>query len=296
MATVSSPRRPPPPAPSAEPAETVADLLRRLGNIPARRVRLHPTPGTATERDLIAANEDKFRTALYELVDGTLVEKPMGLEESGIAALLIMFLNSFVHPRRLGLVTAPHGPFRIESGSIRLPDISFFARASQPGGKDPKGPIAPVAPALAVEVLSKSNTKAEIARKLDEYFASGTRLAWIVDPKKQSVRVHTSPTVSTLLKGDAVLDGGDVLPGFQLPLTDLFPEPRCRFRHAGPPSISSIGRPTRHGHRLIPPPTSPTRPRPSRPRRLRTCSAAWAASRPAASASTRRPARPRSAT
>jgi Uma2 family endonuclease len=223
MATVSSPRRTPQPAPSAESTETVADLLRRLGGIPARRVRLHPTPGTATERDLIRANDSKLRTALCELVDGTLVEKPMGLEESGIAALLIMFLNNFVHPRRLGLVTDPDGPFRIESGSIRLPDISFFARASHPGGKNPRGPIARVAPDLAVEVLSKSNTKAEIARKLREYFASGTRLAWIVDPRTKTVRVHTSPTESTLLKGDAVLDGGDVLPGFQLPLADLFP-------------------------------------------------------------------------
>ena len=212
----------PSPAPSAEPAETVADLLRRLGGIPARRVRLRPTPGTATEQDLIRENENKLRTALCELVDGTLVEKPMGLEESGIAALLIMFLNAFVHPRRLGLVTAPDGPFRVRSGSIRLPDICFFARASQPDRKNPKGPVARVAPDLAVEVLSKSNTKAEIARKLDEYFAAGTRLAWIVDPKKRTVRVHTSPAASALLKGDAALDGGDVLPGFRLPLADLF--------------------------------------------------------------------------
>jgi Uma2 family endonuclease len=223
MATATSPRRrAPKPEPSPHP-ETVADLLRRLGGIPARRVRLYPTPGTASERDLIAANEDKFRTALYELVDGTLVEKPMGLEESGIAALLIMFLNNFVHPRGLGLVTAPDGPFRTESGSIRLPDISFFARARRPGGKTPKGPVAPVALDLAVEVLSKSNTKKEIARKLDEYFASGTRLAWIVDPKTKTVRVHTSPAQSTRLERDAVLDGGDVLPGFRLTLAELFP-------------------------------------------------------------------------
>jgi Uma2 family endonuclease len=232
MATAPSPRRTSRPAaepiPSAGPAETVADLLRRLGSIPARRVRLHPTPGTATERDLIRENESKLRTALYELVDGTLVEKPKGLEESGLAALLIMFLNNFVHPRRLGLVTAPDGPFRIESGSIRLPDVSFFVRANQPGGKSPGGPVAQVAPDLAVEILSKSNTKAEIARKLREYFASGARLAWIVDPRTRTVRVHTSPTESTRLDAETgVLDGGDVLPGFRLALADLFPGPEA---------------------------------------------------------------------
>ena len=66
----------------------MADLLRRLGNIPAHRVRLHPPPGTATEKDLIRNNESLFRTAICELVDGTLVEKPVGWEESAIAVLI----------------------------------------------------------------------------------------------------------------------------------------------------------------------------------------------------------------
>ena len=81
-----------------------------------------------------------------------------------------------------------------------------------------------VGPDLAVEVLSKSNTKAEIALKLREYLGSGTRLAWIVDPKTRSVVVHTSPDESTRLDlvSKAVLDGGDVLPGFRLALADLF--------------------------------------------------------------------------
>ena len=113
---------------------------------------------------------------------------------------------------------------RTTEPQVRAPDVAFLSRARFPGGKRPKGPIAPIAPDLAVEVLSKSNTKAEIARKLREYFASGTRLAWIVDPKTKSVRVHTSPTGSTRLDlaTRGVLDGGDVLPGFRLPLADLF--------------------------------------------------------------------------
>jgi hypothetical protein len=98
MATAASARRrPTTPEPSHRP-ETVADLLRRLGGIPARRVRLHPTPGTATERDVIAANESKERTALYELVDGTLVEKGMGYEESEIAVLTVIHLGNCYPP------------------------------------------------------------------------------------------------------------------------------------------------------------------------------------------------------
>lgn len=223
MATVSPPRRAPRPAPMAVPTETVADLLRRLGGIPARRVRLHPAPGTATERDLIAANESKLRTALYELVDGTLVEKGMGYEESKLAMLIAIHLGNFVVPRKLGDISGEAGMMRTTETQVRAPDVAFLSRARFPGGKAPKGPIAPVAPDLAVEVLSKSNTKAEIALKLREYFAAGTRLAWIVDPRTKAVRVHTSPTASTRLDVETgVLDGGDVLPGFRLALSALF--------------------------------------------------------------------------
>ncbi len=225
MATAATPRRrPPEPTPSADPPETVADLLRRLGNIPARRVRLHPTPGTATLNDAVAVNERKNRTALCELVDGTLVEKPMGFEESVLAMRIGRLLGNFVDPRNLGLITGEAGMMVIGGGLLRMPDVAFIARKSCPGGKLPKGPAPAVAPDLAVEVLSKSNTKAEIARKLREYFSSGTRLAWIVDPKTKSIRVHTAPTESTRLDlaSGGVLDGGDVLPGFRLLLADLF--------------------------------------------------------------------------
>ena len=85
---------------------------------------------------------------------------------------------------------------------------------------------APERPATLADLLrrleSKSNTKAEIARKLEEYFAAGTRLAWVVDPKSRTVRVHTEPRESVALGVDGVLDGGDVLRGLRLPVRDVF--------------------------------------------------------------------------
>ncbi len=75
---------------------------------------------------------------------------------------------------------------------------------------------------LAVEVISRKNIKLEIARKLDEYFAAGTRLVWVVDPKTQTVRVHTAPKESVIKRIGDVLDGAAVLPGFQLPVQDVF--------------------------------------------------------------------------
>jgi Uma2 family endonuclease len=202
--------------------DSVADLLRRLGRIPAARVRLQPPPGTATERDLVRNNESKLKTAICELVDGTLVEKAMGWNESEIAAFICYAILSFTRPRKFGKVLGADGMQRIVSGLIRVPDVSFFARGRLTRAQHGASPIAPIAGDLVVEVVSKSNTKPEIARKLKEYFAAGSRLAWVVEPKPQTVRVHTSPSEYVVLGLDDWLDGGNVLPGFRLAVRDLF--------------------------------------------------------------------------
>lgn len=212
---------PRPPARPSHPA-TVADLIRSLGNIPANRVRIVPSPGTATENDLLANNESLFRSALCELVAGTLVEKSMGIEESEIAILLSTALANFVYPRKLGMLLAPDGMLRLVTGLVRAPDVSFISRESYPGGKKPTEPIAPMAPDLAVEILSKSNSKTEMNRKLREYFDAGTRLVWYVDPRKHTVRVYRSPAELVTLGLTDDLEGGEVLPGFRMAVRDLF--------------------------------------------------------------------------
>ena len=126
MATASIPNRIPV-DPASRPAN-VAELLRRLGRIPASRVRLQPPPGTATEKDLVRINESKFKTAICELVDGTLVEKAMGWNESEIAILIAVALSNFSRPRKLGRVLGADGMQRMVPGLIRIPDVSFFAR------------------------------------------------------------------------------------------------------------------------------------------------------------------------
>jgi Uma2 family endonuclease len=202
--------------------ENVGQLLRRLGNIPASRVRLEPPPGTATERDLIHHNESKLRSAICELVDGTLVEKAMGWSESEIAGLIIHAILSFTRPRKLGRVLTPDGMQRLAPGLVRIPDVSYFARGKLTKAKHGASPIAPLAGDLVVEVVSKSNTKPEIARKLREYFAAGSRLAWVVEPRARTVRVHTAPEAFAVLGMDDWLDGGSVLPGFRLAVREVF--------------------------------------------------------------------------
>lgn len=81
-----------------------------------------------------------------------------------------------------------------------------------------------VAPDLAAEVLSKSNTPKEMSIKREEYFKAGVEVVWEIDPKKRTIDVYTEPTNPVTLGIDDTLDGGSVLPGFKLPLTDFFAE------------------------------------------------------------------------
>lgn len=203
---------------------TVADLTEKFGPIPYSRIRHQPAPGTAMEQDVIqiALHEDR----LCELVDGVLVEKTMGNYESCLAALLIHFLWAFVREHDLGYVLATDGMARLAPGLVRIPDASFVAWDRLPNRRVPRDPISELAPDLAVEVLSKTNTKREMSRKLDDYFAAGVRLVWYVDPKTESVQCYTSPTTSTMVKAPEALDGGEVLPGFILPLNQLFEQPK----------------------------------------------------------------------
>jgi Uma2 family endonuclease len=114
---------------------------------------------------------------------------------------------------------------RLASGLVRIPDVSFIAWEKLPGRRLPRQPIPDLLPDLVVEVLSEGNTPHEIARKLDEYFALGVRLVWLVNPALETVEVYTSHHQSLLLDKSAILDGGVVLPGFTLPICILFTEP-----------------------------------------------------------------------
>jgi Uma2 family endonuclease len=183
-------------------------------------VRLHPPPGTATERDLIRLNDHSNR--LYELVDGVLVEKVMGYPESSLTCELIRLLGNFLAQHDLGILGGADGTLRLMPGLVRIPDISFVSWDHLPNRTIPRDPIPDLAPDLAVEVLSEGNTRQEMARKLREYFLCGVRLVWFVDMDRRTVQVFTAPDQSVVLTEKDTLDGGDVLPGLALPLKQVF--------------------------------------------------------------------------
>lgn len=161
---------------------------------------------------------------LFELVEGVLLEKAVGFIQSGLAGFLLGVLNAFVIPRNLGIVTGADGTVELMAGLVRIPDVAFTRWDRLPGRRYPTAPIPRLAPNLAVEVLSRSNTPGEMAVKRQDYFTAGVELVWEIDPGARTVAVYTSVTQVTTLTPTHTLDGGFLLPGFTLPLQELFAE------------------------------------------------------------------------
>lgn len=222
MTTTATPPTPALTEAAPEPAvpETLADLHQRLGGVPLERIRCQPPPGTATEADVLLRPNGEKR--LFELVDGVLVEKPMGLYESRLAAVLVYLLEQFLEQHDLGFVFGADATMRLRPRLVRLPDASFVSWERFPNRRLPAERVPDLAPDLAVEVISEGNTEAEMEAKLDEYFAAGVRLVWYLYPEPRTARVYTSRTDVHLLNEDESLEGDPVLPGFRLLIRDWF--------------------------------------------------------------------------
>ncbi|HUG71276.1 MAG TPA: Uma2 family endonuclease [Pirellulaceae bacterium] len=199
---------------------TIADLQAHLGDIPLERIRLFPPPGYATEAHVLEIQDREDR--LCELEDGILVEKPMGWYESILALLVAYKINGYLEDHDLGQVLGADGSLKILPGVVKIPDVSFVSWARFPKTQLGRRPIPALIPDLVVEVLSDTNTKREMAMKLDRYFNAGVRLVWYIDPQSRSAVAYTSPSQSVHIDEDGQLDGQSVLPGFSLSLAWLF--------------------------------------------------------------------------
>jgi len=204
-----------------EPIWTVADLVAKLGDVPPERILMTPAPGMATEADVIRLAE-RADKRLCELVDGILVEKAMSVHSTFLAAWLVHVLMDFVVRHDLGFVNGADALSRMATANVRIPDVSFYSWEQCGGRRIPDVALMTVSPALAVEVLSPSNTGREMRQKREEYFPSGSRLVWEFDPRTRTVRVFTGVQTSELLTEADQLTGGAVLPGFAVSLRDVF--------------------------------------------------------------------------
>jgi Uma2 family endonuclease len=208
-------------------ADTFDQLHARIGLVPLNRIRTNPPPGTATEQHVLDARDGPIKR-LVELIDGVLVEKPVGSPEAFLGGRLFRIIADFADEYELGVALPGDGPLRLRPGNIRYPDVSFIPWESLPGGELPKERIWEVTPALAVEVLSESNTPAEMSRKLEDLFSAGCKLVWFIDPPTKTAKVYTSAKKFKELDVTGTLEGGKVLPGFKLPLADLFASTKRR--------------------------------------------------------------------
>lgn len=164
---------------------------------------------------------------LYEIIDGQRVRTPpMGVYAIWTACRLARFLGNFADENlgRTIMEAIFHLPAPINRD--RRPDIAFVSY--ERWAKDRPIPATEnawnVVPNLATEVVSPTDSVDELEQKIAEYFRAGVQLVWVVHPTRTKVHIYHSPTQITVLSRDEVLDGGAVVPGFQLALSQLFTE------------------------------------------------------------------------
>jgi Uma2 family endonuclease len=161
----------------------------------------------------------------YELVDGEVVDMGnSGMEHGYVASILNILVGGYVLSQKLGVVCDSSTAFAMKTGNKRSPDFSFVSKDRLQGVRRLTKGFFQGAPDLAVEVISPSNTFEEIHNKLVEYFENGCRLAWVINPDEQSVLVYRQPQPDRLLKVTDALSGEEVIPGFELPVAELFAE------------------------------------------------------------------------
>ncbi len=171
-----------------------------------------------TDEELMQLSDDGYK---YEYVEGELKVSPTGMLHESIGMKLGSKLLEFTNKHQLGRVYGSSAGYRMKSGNVRSPDVSFVRKSRLPQGKSPEG-FAHFAPDLAVEILSPSDRVKEIQDKIAEYFENGSERVWVIDPKKRTATVYQSVNNSQILEENDELTGEEVLPGFSCRLKDLF--------------------------------------------------------------------------
>lgn len=185
------------------------------------KVNLIPNqPTLLTAEDLLKKSDDGFR---YELVKGIILRMPPPGFEHGILTIEIgQFLAEYVKRHKLGRVCAETG-FKIaeDPDTVLAPDAAFVSQNSIDEQGIPKGYWIG-APDLAVEIISPNDTYTEVAEKANQWLNAGCKMVWVVNPRRETVEVYRSTEDITVLRGDDILEGGEVIEGFQCSVEDLF--------------------------------------------------------------------------
>lgn len=174
-----------------------------------------------TAAELLYMPDDGFR---YELVGGELRKMtPAGNVHGRIAMNVGTSLNNHVKAYDLGAVYAAETGFKLAGNpdTVRAPDVAFVSQARIEAVGEVEG-YWPGAPDLAVEVISPGDSYVEVEEKVSDWLEAGTKMVVVVNPRRRSATVHRSPTGITVLAEADDLDGDDVVPGFRLPVREIF--------------------------------------------------------------------------
>ena len=179
---------------------------------------------TATQ--LVTADEllQMGSDAPYELWEGVLKEvSPSSLKPGVVAARVVGVLVNYVDGQNLGYVSTAEAGYILNTNphTVVAPDVAFVRGDRYPGGLPERG-FASLPPDLAVEIISPSDKRAEIAQKQALYAKAGVPLVWWVDPERKTVMVYRLGQAPEVVEATEVLDGGDVLPGFEMELRAIY--------------------------------------------------------------------------
>lgn len=160
----------------------------------------------------------------YEIIEGELQERIMSYESSRIAVLIGFLVEMWARQGHPGHVAGSDGGFQIfpwAPGDVRMPDVSYVSAVRL--GRVPRRGWVTIPPDLAVEVVSPTDTAWKVQLKARDYVRAGVPLVWVVFPETRTVEVHRAGAsiIEVLTEADA-LTGGDILPGFSVPVAELF--------------------------------------------------------------------------
>ncbi|HEU5115287.1 MAG TPA: Uma2 family endonuclease [Isosphaeraceae bacterium] len=182
---------------------------------------------TASELEVLDPPTSTEPEGFYEVVDGQVREKAqMGSFETELAANLLALLHPFAQSNKLGRANMEMLYLLNRETKLQLrPDVAFVSAERWPlSRKAPRTAAWDVVPDLAVEIASPSNLINEDARKIEQYFQAGVKQVWLILPSVEKIHIYHSPKeIQVLGRGDT-LEGGSVVPGFQVHLNDLFGE------------------------------------------------------------------------
>jgi Uma2 family endonuclease len=174
-----------------------------------------------TAEELLRLPDDGYR---YELVRGELRKMaPAGYLHGRVAINLTTPLDRHVRDHNLGVICAAETGFKLASNpdTVRAPDVAFIRRERVQEVGDVEG-YWPGAPDLAVEVISPSDTYVDVQEKVFDWLEAGTRMVILVMPRKRTIAVYRSLTDMMMLTEHDTLDGADVVPGWKIPVRELF--------------------------------------------------------------------------